>query len=240
MPINKRGGKGHKRGKKMTSSSINTALTYKDTSQNQEYGKVISTLGDCRLSVQLIGVEPSSSVYSSSNKPMICKIPGAFRKKIFINKGDYILVSVRDYQKDHVDVLTKYSHAEALTLMKQGEIPMDDGLSAGTKEDDDGPDFVVVAEGDDKDKKEEMDTKITKDDSWYNSILPPTDSDSDSEDGTSDKQKSTKANMELNKRGLKLKDGPTKPLNQKSTQVTFKPSSSEEEEEVEEIDLETL
>lgn len=178
MPINKRGGKGFKRGKKITGSLMNNALTYKDTSQCQEYAKVMATLGDCRLSVELVGVEPESGMYSKAKGPLICKVPGSFRKKIFINKGDYVLVSVREYQTNRVDVLTKYNHNEALTLMKQGEIPMEDSVfgSEGSNTD---TGFDIVADIDENKEKERTEKGIGKGDDWFNSLLPPTDSDSE-------------------------------------------------------------
>ncbi len=232
MPINKRGGKGHKRGKRMTNSSINTALTYKDTTQNQEYARVIATLGDCRLSVELIGVEPASTMYNV-NCPLICKIPGAFRKKIFINKGDYVLVSVREYQKDHVDVITKYSHSEALTLMKQGEIPMDDGLPSGGN--DDGPDFEIVvgAEGEPVSKQEDT-VKVVKDENWYNSLLPPN-SDSDSNSDSEDEGKNQKNHFTLNTKGTKVAN-----KNQNQNALLLSLNIGNPNAEMEEIDLETL
>lgn len=231
MTINKRGGKGHKRGKRMTSSQLNTTLTYKDVSQNQEYAKVISTLGDCRLSVQLVGVDPSSPM-SRVTGNLLCKIPGAFRKKIYINKGDFILVSVREYQKDHVDVITKYSHSEALTLMKQGEIPMEDNNGSSGH---DAPEFdivVVTSEGDDDDRKE-TNVKVTKDDSWFNSILPPTDSDDEGE-------ANARKLGTLNQKGLKLKNGIVQASSSNSGKIELGKLVDANGNEIEEIDLETL
>lgn len=240
MPINKRGGKGHKRGKKMTGTLQSTALTYKDTSQNQEYGKVIATLGDCRLNIQLVGIDPSSP--NAKTQSLICKIPGAFRKKVYINKGDYILVSVREYQIDHVDVITKYSHSEALTLMKQGEIPMDDGTPAGSDPNDETPGFDIVVGDTDADKDAKNDDgagKVTKDDNWFNSILPPTDSDSEDDGKTS-------RNNALNQKGVDLSNQKSGPTDKNKKKVTINlglnkdDADGEEGEEKEEIDLETL
>lgn len=218
MTINKRGGKNHKKGKKVV-AHVNTGLTYKDSLQNQEYARVISTLGDCRLSIELLGVDPTSPM-SKVTTPLICKIPGAFRKKVFINKGDYILVSVREYQKDHVDVITKYSHNEALTLMKQNEIPMDDRDQV----DSENPGFDIIVDDEFNDQPLLTNTtKVTKDDKWYNSLLPPTDSDNeaDSDDNGNDK-KDKKVNFTLNQKGVKI--------NEDSTANN----------QIEEIDLETL
>jgi translation initiation factor 1A len=221
MPINKRGGKGHKRGKRMTASQFNTGLTYKDASQNQEYAKVISTLGDCRLSVQLVGVDPTSPMAKQGEQPLLCKIPGSFRKKIFINKGDYVLVSVREYQKDHVDVLTKYNHSEALTLMKQGEIPSDDS-GGNNNGDNETNDCAIIFQGEDE-APTVADPKVTKDANWYESLMPPNDSDSENSDNQAPKGVK---NVQLNKKGVNMGPVPT-------NQMKFEIPEGE-------IDLETL
>ncbi len=104
---------------------MNTHLKYKDANENEEYAKVIKPMGDCRLSVQILGAKKGSFFYGK-DAPVICKIPGSFRKRIFINKDDYILVSTRDFQKDRVDAMCKYSGSEAKRLMKQGEFPYEE------------------------------------------------------------------------------------------------------------------
>lgn len=50
-------------------------------------------------------------------------IRGTMRKKIWINQGDIILVSLRDFQKDKGDVILKYSADEARSLKAYGELP---------------------------------------------------------------------------------------------------------------------
>jgi bifunctional DNA-binding transcriptional regulator/antitoxin component of YhaV-PrlF toxin-antitoxin module len=166
---------------------------------------------------------------------LLCKIPGAFRKKIYINKGDFVLVSVREYQKDHVDVITKYSHSEALTLMKQGEIPMDDNNGNSGY---DAPEFdivVVTSEGNDDDRKE-TNVKVTKDDSWFNSILPPTDSDDEGEANEGSVKDGRKSGT-LNQKGLKLKNGIVQAPSSNSDKIELVDANGNE---IEEIDLETL
>src|SRR5437868_5464831 len=122
MTQNKKGGKGHKRAKKVGTPNQTTALTYKDPIQLQEYARVIATLGECRLSVEIVGAQ-GGSPFHNKKEPVICKIPGSFRKRVFINKGDYILVSLREFQQGRVDAICKYMSHEAKMLMKQGEIP---------------------------------------------------------------------------------------------------------------------
>ena len=236
MTINKRGGKGHKRGKKMTASQVSTALTYKDPTQGQEYAKVLGTQGDCRLSIQLLGVDPLKSYVKDVTKPVICKVPGAFRKKVYANKGDYVLVAIRDYQIDHADVITIYSHSEALTLMKQGEIPMDDGVNTdhGSAEID-----IVNDDSAAPTTNETSNNHIRKDDDWYNSLLPPTDSDDENPDnhqgGSLNDQKNINADKTENKPKVRFT---LSSLNRKLNDDDDEDNDDAEKQE--EIDLETL
>jgi len=50
-------------------------------------------------------------------------IRGKLRKKIWINNGDIILVSLREYQDEKGDVILKYSADEARSLKAYGELP---------------------------------------------------------------------------------------------------------------------
>jgi len=50
-------------------------------------------------------------------------IRGKLRKKVWINQGDIILLSLRDYQDEKGDVILKYSADEARKLKEYGELP---------------------------------------------------------------------------------------------------------------------
>ena len=45
------------------------------------------------------------------------------RKKVWINQGDIILLSLRDFQDDKADVIVKYTADEARNLKAYGELP---------------------------------------------------------------------------------------------------------------------
>lgn len=55
----------------------------------------------------------------------LAHIRGKLRKKVWINQGDIILLSLRDYQDEKGDVLMKYSADEARNLKNYGELPND-------------------------------------------------------------------------------------------------------------------
>lgn len=50
-------------------------------------------------------------------------IRGKLRKKVWINQGDIILLSLRDYQDNKGDVILKYTADEARSLKAYGELP---------------------------------------------------------------------------------------------------------------------
>lgn len=53
----------------------------------------------------------------------LAHIRGKLRKKVWINQGEIILLSLRDYQDEKGDVILKYSADEARSLKAYGELP---------------------------------------------------------------------------------------------------------------------
>ena len=106
----KRGGKHkHHKNRKKTSKMESSELIYKD--DGQEYAKILRILGGpnldllCEDGIQRMGI-----------------IRGNMRNKIWIAIGDYILVSLRDYQDKKCDVLHKYTLDNVRALKLYGEI----------------------------------------------------------------------------------------------------------------------
>ena len=108
----KPGGKKHKRGKRETNEKKELLIR----EDGQEYGQVVTMLGDMRLEVHC--VDEVGLLY----KKRICKIRGKMRKRSWINKGDFVLVSLRDYQDDKADVIHKYEFDEIIRLKNLKEI----------------------------------------------------------------------------------------------------------------------
>lgn len=110
MPKNKgKGGKNRRRGKN-ESEGTKRELIYK--SEEQAYGQVIRMLGGGRL-----------EVYCFDGQTRLAHIRGKLRKKVWINQGDIILLSLRSFQDDKCDVLLKYTPDEARALKSCKEIP---------------------------------------------------------------------------------------------------------------------
>ncbi|TGJ75303.1 hypothetical protein E0Z10_g11022 [Xylaria hypoxylon] len=110
MPKNKgKGGKNRRRGKN-ESDKEKRELVFKE--EGQEYAQVVKMLGSGRLSCACF-----------DGQTRLAHIRGKLRKKVWINNGDIILLSLRDYQDDKGDVLIKYTADEARSLKQYGELP---------------------------------------------------------------------------------------------------------------------
>ncbi|CAO3582587.1 unnamed protein product [Absidia cylindrospora] len=127
MPKNKgKGGKNRRRGKNENEDN-KRELDFKE--EGQEYAQVLKMLGNGRLEAQCFdGVK------------RLAHIRGKMRKKVWINQGDIILLSLREYQDDKADVIQKYTPEEARQLKSYGELPdtakINENETFGGEEDD--------------------------------------------------------------------------------------------------------
>lgn len=125
MPGKKGGGKNKRRGKKGGGGLEKRELEFKD--EGQEYAQVVKMLGNGRLEATC-----------ADGKTRLCHIRGAFRKRVWINAGDVILLGMREFEDDKADVIHKYTPEEARTLKAYEEIPSSwlAGGDADAEEDD--------------------------------------------------------------------------------------------------------
>lgn len=133
-----KGGKRIRRGKKQGEQS-KRQLEFKEA--EQDYAIVDKVLGGCRLEVTL-----------TDQSTHLAIIPGKFRKRVWINKSDVILVGIRKFGDDKVDVMHKYVPEEVRKLIQYEEIPAKWG---NMEDDDDGEqEKGNVAFGQDEDSEE--------------------------------------------------------------------------------------
>jgi translation initiation factor 1A len=106
MP-NVKGGKGYKKGKG------SRELEFVEAEEGQLYARVTKILGSCNL-----------IVYCNDNEKRLAHIRGKLRKRVWINVGDIILVTTREFEKhddetaidpalvkmERCDVIAKYDH----------------------------------------------------------------------------------------------------------------------------------
>eukprot|EP01070_Trichotokara_eunicae_P007977 Trichotokara_eunicae@DN5598_c0_g1_i3.p1 len=85
--------------------------------------------------------------YCFDGKKRLCHIRGTIRKRMWIQMGDIILISVRDFQEEKGDVILKYSPDEARQLRSKGHLPenikINENEPAFDSDDDDEIDFQV-------------------------------------------------------------------------------------------------
>lgn len=147
MP-NKKGGKRIRRGKKNADTEKTKHIMLKEV--GQQYCRVLNMLGDCRI-----------SLITDDGKELIGIIRGKFRKRVWINRGDIVVVANRTYQDNRVDVIHKYHPTEVKQLVKRNQIPRtllstedggDDGN--GGEGDDGGIAWNVDGDGGDGDEED--------------------------------------------------------------------------------------
>ena len=152
MPKNKgKGGKNRRRGTKENDDQ-RRELTFKE--DGQEYAQVIKMLGNGRL---------EAMCFDGSKR--LANIRGKMRKKVWINQGDIILLSLRDFQDNKGDVILKYTSDEARTLKSYGELPehakINETDSFGQGEDGDaGFEFGDADSDDDSEDNEKKEVDI--------------------------------------------------------------------------------
>jgi translation initiation factor 1A len=106
MTKNTGGGKKHKRGARPNVGK--REVIFKD--DHQEYGLVDKMLGDMRC-----------LVLCSDSTTKVCHIRGKFKRRVWINPGDTVLISTREFEDEKADVIHKYSPDEAELLKYNGE-----------------------------------------------------------------------------------------------------------------------
>jgi translation initiation factor 1A len=116
--VNNKGGKKYKRSKNFGGND-NQQLLLPDGDQ-QIYAKVLKKLGDCRFEIKC---------FDGLNR--IGKVRGKLRKKVWIDVGDYVLVSTRNLKNEFTadsglktesnkaDIFHKYTIDEVRILKKE-------------------------------------------------------------------------------------------------------------------------
>lgn len=136
----KKGGKGGKkarRGKKTGGNASEQRRMLTSDGPQQRYAQALKMLGDRRIQANVYN--PQKNVWEEK----LIHVRGKFRKRVWINVGDYVLVSTRDFESganglplsgleddDKLqfggDVIHKYEAPEVKKLVKMGEFPLED------------------------------------------------------------------------------------------------------------------
>lgn len=107
-----KGGSGHKKMKKSGFVTPNRELYFKEA--DQDYALVTAMLGHNRCRVKL----------SEDQREVVGTIRGSMRKKYayHVNKSDIVLVGLRDFQDEKVDIMHLYNSDEVKMLINYNEI----------------------------------------------------------------------------------------------------------------------
>lgn len=129
----KRGGS-HPGKRKKQQARANAVRPLEFPEKGEDYGKIVENCGDRRF-----------MVLCGDMITRMCHVCGRMKKRIWVNVGDLVVVSVRDFEPTKGDINHCYSPAEASVLESQGKIP--EGLltaTAGKEEEEDAYDFGAV------------------------------------------------------------------------------------------------
>ena len=157
MPNNK-GGKKYKRNKNVAQENKTTRL--KDENESQEYAQITKALGNCRFDVMCF-----------DGKSRLATMCGKMRKRVFVNQGELVLVSLRDWQDSKCDIIEKYNPNDVQKFKKMKCIPdfikLEETVIVEEDDDDDmGNPFTMDMPSDSSDEEEEfIDKKISSDES---------------------------------------------------------------------------
>ena len=112
MPPNFKGGKNYK--KKAKQDDIDPSILMIERQADQQIARVIRALGNRNM-----------QCYCNDNTVRICHIRGKMRNRVYVEVGDMVLVSLREYEGDtketselRGDILAKYP-SECLSKLKK-------------------------------------------------------------------------------------------------------------------------
>ena len=116
-------------------------LLYKE--EGQEYAQILGLLGNGRVSANCFdGVKRMAT------------IRGKLRNRVWINAGDIILVSLREFGDEKADVIHKFYPEEAFELQDLGEIPENIMINEGMPDEEQQEDNdLIIGAGDGSDEE---------------------------------------------------------------------------------------
>tara|TARA_Y100000389_G_C16978484_1_gene279109 strand:- start:48 stop:449 length:402 start_codon:yes stop_codon:yes gene_type:complete len=98
--------------KKPNKSSVKKERSLEFKEDGESYAKIIKINGNRRFDCIL-----------DDGGQRLAILPGRFRRFQRVNLGDFVLVSIRDFEKDKVDILLVYRPEEVRMMIAYGEIP---------------------------------------------------------------------------------------------------------------------
>lgn len=137
-----KGGKKHRRGKNTTQE-----LKIDLPDEFQFFGYVTKILGNRQVNLDYyvpIHCKKTNKIIDWTKNSKIGSIRGKMRKRVFVNLGDIVLVTERDFDASKVDIIEKYQPSQMSYLKRHIELPPINELSGGADihfEDDDNIEY---------------------------------------------------------------------------------------------------
>jgi translation initiation factor 1A len=153
MP-NIKGGKAYKK----TKHSSNENEPFTEIQKDQMYGRVVRNLGGLNL-----------MVFCNDNKERICHIRGSMRKRVWMNAGDVVVISMRDLSSEDSaqrgDVVSKVDPKFYARIRKDPDVNerLFIGKDSGSTANNDESGFVFANEGEEVDESEDSSKESVKD-----------------------------------------------------------------------------
>lgn len=102
MPRNVKGGKNYKKMAKNANTFDITKFRI-DRQEDQQIARVVRVLGNLNM-----------SCYCNDGITRVCKIRGTMIKRVFVEQGDFVLISLRELNKDATDAEKKELRGDIL------------------------------------------------------------------------------------------------------------------------------
>jgi len=183
MPVNKKGGKKHKRFKK-EAPSLNPKFITRPDGHLQFYATVTKPTGNRHFMVKLHrhdgqDLKPFDDEYSLFESEFRGGLRGNIRKGKWVSPGDMVLVSLRDFSMSdkNIDIIKKYEYEESKYLKRKYKII--------TNQDKDNHDDDVSFEYNDIEKKTPSIVKKDDGGSYMNESFMPSEEESEDESDNS-------------------------------------------------------
>lgn len=114
---------GGKKNKKYRKDSVRkTELVFRE--DEQAYARITRSMGDSRFECNLL----------ETNENVVGHVRGTLKKRMWMKVGDFVLVSLRNFDKSKCDIIHKYTNDEVYSLKNMGEIPSDINICASNFE----------------------------------------------------------------------------------------------------------
>ena len=113
-----KGGKKVRRGKNIQTEDLKILTA----SVDQYYGRVTQLLGNARVYVDVF-IPKNEKLDAHVKQGQLGIIRGSMRKRVWVNNGSIVLVSLREFEEGKVDILYSYKPEQVAKLKYKNELP---------------------------------------------------------------------------------------------------------------------